>query len=759
MGQGAQLDGRRKNGEIFPVEVSISTLGAGDDMMFTAVVRDVTERTRAEQTRRATEERYRSLFSNMLNGFAYCRMLYDDHDRPVDFVYLSVNEAFARLTGLTNVVGKPVSEVIPGIRELSPELFETYGRVASTGIPETFEFDFKSQAQWLTISVYCPEKGSFIAVFDDITERKRVEAALRESEERYRIIAESVSDAIIAIDQDSRIIRFANTSIETILGYSPGELVGKDLTLLMPERSRDAHRVGLKRYVDTGVKHLDWRATEVIGQHKNGTEVPLEVAYGEYAKGATRYFVGVLRDVTALRRAEEGRRLFRALLDRSNDIIEVVDPNTGRFLDVNEKGCVDLGYSREEFLALSLVDIDPTLDPSSFSRASEELRESGMLLWEGLHRRKDGSTFPVEVSISLIRLEREYAVAVVRDTTERKRAEADLRLHSTALNAAANPMVITDRDGTIAWVNVAFTESTGYSAKEAIGKNPRALQRSGVHDREFYKQLWDTILSGKVWRGEITNRRKDGSLYSERQTITPVKNAQGEISHFISVKRDLTEDNKLQAQLLQAQKMESVGRLAGGVAHDFNNLLSVILGWTGMALEDLPAGHAVRPSLEEVLKAGEGAAGLTRQLLLFSRQQVVETTLFSVNDLVVEMDKMLRRLIGEDIELVTRTDPELGTAKMDRGQLEQVLMNLVVNARDAMPDGGKLTIETANVVLDAAYPRRDADVAPGEYVMVAVSDSGAGMSEGVKTSLFEPFFTTKAPGKGTAWGSRRATAS
>jgi two-component system cell cycle sensor histidine kinase/response regulator CckA len=178
----------------------------------------------------------------------------------------------------------------------------------------------------------------------------------------------------------------------------------------------------------------------------------------------------------------------------------------------------------------------------------------------------------------------------------------------------------------------------------------------------------------------------------------------------------------------------------------------VILGWTAMALEELPVDHAVRPSLEEVLKAGEGAAGLTRQLLAFSRQQVVESTLFSPNDLVVEMDKMFRRLIGEDIHLVTRTEPELGTVKMDRGQLEQVLMNLMVNARDAMPEGGKITIETTNVTLDAEHANKHADATPGEYVMLAVTDSGEGMSEEVKSRLFEPFFTTKESGKGTGLG-------
>ncbi len=368
-------------------------------------------------------------------------------------------------------------------------------------------------------------------------------------------------------------------------------------------------------------------------------------------------------------------------------------------------------------------------------------------------RRKNGELFPVEVTISKLGAGGDMMLtATVRDITERKRSEADLHLQSTALNAAADPMVITDSHGTIAWINAAFTECTGYSAEEAIGRDTRALLRSGVHDRAFYKPLWDTILAGNVWRGEMTNRHKDGSLHPEMQTITPVRDARGEISHFISVKRDLTKEKRLQAQFLQAQKMESVGRLAGGVAHDFNNLLSVILGWTGMALEDLPAGHPIRPALEEVLSAGQGAAGLTRQLLAFSRQQIVEPTLFNPNDLVVEMDKMLRRLLGEDVEFTIRTDPELGTVKMDRGQLEQVLMNLVVNARDAMPEGGELTIGTANMVLDAEDPQRHADMTPGDYVMLAVSDSGTGMSEEVKTHIFEPFFTTKERGKGTGLG-------
>ena len=330
-------------------------------------------------------------------------------------------------------------------------------------------------------------------------------------------------------------------------------------------------------------------------------------------------------------------------------------------------------------------------------------------------------------------------------------ADESRQVQSAALNAAANAIVITDRSGTIEWVNRAFTGLTGYAAVEVLGRNSRLL-KSGRHDPAFYESLWKTILSGRTWRAETTNRRKDGSLYTENLTITPVLGESGDIAHFVAIKEDITERLRLQEQLLQAQKMELVGQLAGGVAHDFNNQLCVILGWAGMALADLPPDSAIREPLDEIRTAGEAAQNLTRQLLAFSRQELVEPVFVSVNDLVADMEKMLQRLIGEHIEFSTRPAPDIGTVKMDRGQLEQVLMNLVVNARDAMPAGGTLAIETANVVLDDLYKQMVVDVTPGAYVLLAVSDTGSGMSKAVQARIFEPFFTTKERDKGTGLG-------
>jgi signal transduction histidine kinase/CheY-like chemotaxis protein len=276
--------------------------------------------------------------------------------------------------------------------------------------------------------------------------------------------------------------------------------------------------------------------------------------------------------------------------------------------------------------------------------------------------------------------------------------------------------------------------------------------KSGKQDLAFYQQLWTTILKGEIWHGEIINRRKDGRLYTEEVNITPIREARGEITHFIATKQDVTERKSMEEQLHHAAKMEAVGRLAGGVAHDFNNLLTIINGYTELLLET-PASE-IKPStfLNEIKNAGERAASLTRQLLAFSRRQVLAPQVLDLNDVVSNVEKMLRRLIGEDVELRTVLDPSLGQVQADPGQIEQVIMNLAVNARDAMPSGGSLTIETSNVQLDQSFARSHVKVKPGPHVMLTVGDTGVGMTAETKAHIFEPFFTTKGKGKGTGLG-------
>ena len=334
---------------------------------------------------------------------------------------------------------------------------------------------------------------------------------------------------------------------------------------------------------------------------------------------------------------------------------------------------------------------------------------------------------------------------------EEKSIEERLRLQAAALEAAANAIVITDSNGSILWVNRAFTELTGHGYEESIGQNPRFL-KSGEHDQSFYRQLWATIQSGQVWRGEITNRRNDGSLYTEEMTITPVRAPSGETTNFIAIKQDTTEKKKLEAQYRHAQRMEAVGRLAGGVAHDFNNILGVISGYSEISLDQLNPENPVAKSLRQIKAAADRAASLTRQLLAFSRQQVVYPKVVNLNTVVENMGNMLRRLVGDDVSITLKPGTPLGSIKADVGQLEQVVMNLAVNARDAMPDGGQITIETCDVDLDESYQREHEPVVPGRYVMLSMSDSGCGMDHVTQARIFEPFYTTKEAGKGTGLG-------
>lgn len=344
------------------------------------------------------------------------------------------------------------------------------------------------------------------------------------------------------------------------------------------------------------------------------------------------------------------------------------------------------------------------------------------------------------------------AIGACWDVTSEKQEERQRRLLSTVLESAASAIMITDAEGRITWVNAAFAELTGYTLDEARGENPRIL-KSGKHDNNFYREMWETVSRGNTWHGQLVNRRKDGSLYTEETTITPVRGDYGETVSFVCMKRDITLEVDLTRQLQQAQRLEAVGRLAGGVAHDFNNMLTIISGNAGLALADVPDETPVAMSLKEISEAAKRAAGLTRQLLAFSRKQVLKPKVIDLNALVRSTEKMLRRLIGEDIELRSRLDPTLGAIEADPGQLEQILMNLAVNARDAMPRGGELTFETENAEIHQTYAGiGGVPVHSGTYVKLTVTDTGEGMDEDTQARIFEPFFTTKEKGKGTGLG-------
>jgi PAS domain S-box-containing protein len=365
-------------------------------------------------------------------------------------------------------------------------------------------------------------------------------------------------------------------------------------------------------------------------------------------------------------------------------------------------------------------------------------------------RRANGSEFPAEASISRFQVGEEMVMTVrLRDISERHQTEQRLRQMATIVDSSQDAIISEDLNGTIVSWNPGAETMYGYTAAEAIGRNGRMLLLPDSPD-EVAVNI-NTASSGLSNTVETERVRKDGRRIEVAHTISPLRDEHGHVIGLVTIARDITERKRLEEQLLHSQKMEAVGRLAGGIAHDFNNLLSIIVGYAYLIQTSTPEGEPMRESADQIMAASEKAGSLTRQLLAFSRKQVLRPEVLNLNEVTSGIGKLLPRLLGEDVDVRIVQGKDLRHVKADPGQIEQVIMNLVVNARDAMPSGGKLTIETANTRFYEEEARQHG-VEPGFYVLLAVSDTGHGMDEATRARIFEPFFTTKEAGKGTGLG-------
>lgn len=842
-------------------------------------------------------------------------------------------------------------------------------------------------------------------ITQDITVRKEAELALIKSEERYRNLTDSAADSFFVHDECGLVIEVNRRACDS-LGYTREELAGMRLSDIEQEFDQPALEKVLRQLKPGQTRTM-------VGTHrrKNGSEFPVEVRLGSFQSEGRQLYHSLVRDITDRKRAADALEMFRTLVDRVNDAIEVIDPETGQFLDINEKACTDLGFAREELLSLSYPDVDPQTDMATFRRNKERLWDSGALLVESVHRRKDGSTFPVEVNMKWVWLDRDYIVAVVRDIGERRKSEAALRSSEERLRACIDntPNVAVqwyDEAGVVLFWNSASEKIFGWSRAEAVGKTLDQLIQTPAEAEEFRKTLALASQTGKpIGPIEYAFRRRDGTqgiclstLFtipspdgakqyvcmdvdlterkkaeealraSEHQYAGLVNNIDGivwesdlaegrmtfvsyqaqrilgypvdqwladqgfweahihpddqaqVVAHslsytqrglehdfeyrmiaadgrvvwihdFISVvteagkpvklrgvmvdvtdrkmaeaelrkreehfrmlienasdlitvidnagvlrfqspsavrmlgyrpeemighstfeylhpedaarigpaieravanpglpvsfeyrfrhqdgswryiqsvgrsipgeapegfiivnSRDATETRKLEEQFRQSQKMEAIGQLAGGVAHDLNNILTVI----HMQLDLLKHGDPLTaPQLESVVdieKASRRAADLTRQLLMFSRRQAAMKGDLDLNSVVTNITKMLQRIVGEDVGMHISYAPQPLPVHADSGMLDQVLLNLAVNSRDAMPNGGRLVIETSVAVFDEFAASQRPQARPGRFACLTVSDTGKGISPEVLPRIYEPFFTTKDIGKGTGLG-------
>ncbi len=590
---------------------------------------------------------------------------------------------------------------------------------------------------------------------------------LADAEERLRSVVNHVVDGIISTDENGMVTTF-NPAAERIFGCTAQEIIGRNIKQLMPEPYHSQHDDYIANYLRTGQAKILGIGREVVGRRKDGSTFPMDLAISEFRLGQGRGFTGIVRDIAERKQAEDllrrEREFIRLVLDTDPNLIFVKDA-AGRFVLVN-KALADLYGTTPQALVGRTAgeDVAAPRELDDYRRVEQEVLRTRRAVTLGeSNTRPDGRVYWFHtVKAPLVLPDgTAHVLGIAADVTEQKRAEEAMRQAQQRLRdvVASSPAVLFtlaldgERIQGISWISDNLQEMLGYTAEEALGPDwwlanihPEDRDRLIAHTRE---QLFTRGRTAHEYRF----RRQNGQYRWTRVEIRLIRDdGGGRLPAAVGSWSDVTERKQIEEQLRQAQKMEAIGQLAGGVAHDFNNLLTIINGYSDIVQTQLPADSPVRASVREIGQAGERAASLTRQLLAFSRKQVLEPKVLNLNAIVTDTTKMLQRLIGEDVDLDAILGPGLGRVRADPGQIEQVLINLAVNARDAMPKGGKLTIETANVELDETYAQAHADVRPGRYVLLAMTDTGCGMDEATKARIFEPFFTTKGPGKGTGLG-------
>ena len=588
--------------------------------------------------------------------------------------------------------------------------------------------------------------------FQDISDRKQIEEGLRRLTERLTTTLESIKDGLFTLDRDWR-FTYVNAEAERLTLRARAELLGITLWEAFPAAVGSTFEREFRRAFAENV-------TVGFEEYFPPLEKWFEVRAYPSDQGLAIYFL----DVTAARRTAHSLRVseerFRLLSKAASDAIWEWDMVSGA-LSWNEGVTTLFGYSADE--VGSTVDFRlEHIHPDDLDRVNATVQaaiEGKAESWtsEYRFRREGGGYTPVLDSGYIIRDAAGVPVRMLggmKDLTQRHHIEESLLLRDRAIQAVSQGIFITDPrrpDNPVIYASAGVERITGYRSDEVYGKNARFLQGADT-DPETARKLREAIAAGRACSVEILNYRKGGAPFWNAMSVHPIRDAKGTLLYFVGVQSDITERRELETQLQQAQKMEAVGRLAGGVAHDFNNLLTVITGYAEVVLESPDVTEHTRGFVTEIQQAGKRAAALTRQLLAFSRQSLLQPRVLSLNGVVAETSNMLRRLIGEHIQLSTVLDPALRPVRADPGHLGQVLMNLAVNARDAMPRSGKLTIETANVLIGEDYGATHLDCKVGPHVMLAMSDTGAGMTPDVQARIFEPFFTTKGVGEGTGLG-------
>jgi two-component system sensor kinase FixL len=567
-------------------------------------------------------------------------------------------------------------------------------------------------------------------------------------------ILDSAVDAIITID-DRGIIESVNPATERMFGFAPSEVLGKNVNVLMPQPYRAEHDGYIGNYLRSGKPKIIGIGREVTGKRKNGTTFPIHLAVSEVLVRDRRLFTGVVRDITDLKAAQSRAEGIGRLIDDSLNEIFIFDAQTWKFLQVNRGARENLGYRMEELAQLTPVDIKPDHSNDSFAELIRPLLagEKEVLEFETVHCRKDGSQYDAEIHLQLMKLDGAPCfVAIVLDNTRRKLAEKALRIQQRAVESASSGIIVTDArqdDNPIIMANPAMMELTGYSLDEVIGRNCRFLQGDEV-DQEGIRELRDAVQEGRECRVLLRNYRKDGSMFWNDLRISPVRDENDEVTHFVGIQTDVTERRRgeqelerlvakrtaqlqqAQSELIQKEKLATLGQVAGGIAHEIRNPLNVIKTSSYYLLNvDDPSKEKIREHLERIDRQVTMTESVITALSEFARMP--DPVLMSCNLQDCLDDAIKTVALPKVIELSVEIPEDLPAVIIDRGQMPIVFRNLIRNARDAMPSGGVIRV-VAEV--------KNTDVC------ISVIDSGVGIPAERLSRILEPLYSTKARGMG-----------
>ena len=673
--------------------------------------------------------------------------------------YLDVNGEFLKLVQRSReeVIGRTAIEI--GVWADPAQRSGVIARIREHGYLRNLELAIHTASGqtrhivWSAEAVLIRGEQCLLGTSLDITERKLAGQKMHESEERYRQLFELESDAVVLVDCESHRFVDVNQSAQRLYGYSRDEF----LEMTLEAVSDDQKKTQVSVELGEGFVPLRWH------RKKNGERFAVEITANIISHQGRRTKLAAVRDITsrqqvmdmlgettgqlieAQRLAGLGSYVFDVAKGRwmgsevLGDIFGISEPGTAHTVE----SWLEIVHPQDWADVKNYLENEVLKNGNPFNRTYRIKRLSDHEV-----RWVHGLGNPVfDEKGQVARL-----VGVIQDVTERRRVEERINVQASAMTAAANAIVITDRNGIIEWVNPAFTKLTGYTAEEVVGSSPRLL-KSNHHPPGFYANLWATVLTGNVWHSEIINRRKDGQLYTEDMTITPVRDVDGQVAHFVAVKQDVTDQRQLEKRMQQAQKMEAIGTLAGGIAHDFNNILAAMFGYAYLLQQDTDGIPAAQENIAEILKAAGRAKDLVQQILTFSRQREQKPQVIHIGAVIKEAIKFLRASLPAQIKIEMTLSDDAPAVLADPTQIYQVAINLATNALHAMEGRpGQLTIALERFEPDAKFIQMHPEFRRKLYVRLTVADTGHGMDAKTLERIFEPFFTTKPVGKGTGLG-------